>query len=77
MRRVILGALLALVATAAHAQSAFCSGFEAGWAAAFENRGMLVALTPLCPLAPLGRDSFQGGYEMGLTRALAYIASRG
>ncbi|MFN9847726.1 MAG: hypothetical protein ACK56C_05100 [Alphaproteobacteria bacterium] len=74
MNRIVLfaGTLIAAatLATAASA-SAFCDGFEAGWKSAFENRGKLVQLTPLCPLAPLGRDTFQGGYEMGLLAALS------
>lgn len=74
-RLVVASAVaLALSATAADAsQQQFCAGFEAGWKAAFEERSMLAQLTPLCPLAPLGRDTFASGYEFGLRSALAKI----
>lgn len=78
-RGLFLGLAIAAgaVASQAQAQSAFCAGWEAGWKAAFENRNKLVALTPLCPLPRAGADTFQHGYERGLTAALGYMSQRG
>lgn len=79
MHRGIFAAIVAaasLVAASAHAEG-FCEGFQAGWKAAFENHGKIVGITPICPIPPIGHDSFQGGYEAGLMRALAQIAERG
>lgn len=76
-RRVVLGIAAAMVATSVQAQTAFCAGWEAGWRAAFENRNMLPALTPLCPLPRLGGDTFQAGYERGLIAAMGELARRG
>jgi hypothetical protein len=77
-RWVFTGALMAMaLATAAHAQSSFCTGFSAGWAAAFQNHGKIVAITPICPIPAVGGDTYSAGYERGLTAALGYMASHG
>jgi hypothetical protein len=69
-----VGTLLAVAAIATTANaSEFCRGFEAGWKAAFQNRGMIVGVTPVCPVPPVGRATFQGGYEMGLLAALSQM----
>lgn len=71
---IAIALLLALSPATALAASAYCEGFAAGWKAAFETRGKLVQLTPLCPLPPLGRDNYQSGYEAGLLRALSQMS---
>lgn len=77
MNRWIIGGgvALAAISSTAWAGQDFCAGFTAGWAAAFQNHNKMVALTPLCPLPPLGGDTFQVGYERGLTAGLGYIAA--
>lgn len=57
----------------AFAGQGFCEGFSAGWRSAFENRGMIVGITPICPIPPIGRDTFAGGYEAGMLAALRQI----
>lgn len=76
MNRWVIGGAVALaaVSSAAWAQGSFCDGFKAGWTAAFQNHGRMAALTPLCPLPPLGGNSFQSGYEAGLEAALRYMS---
>jgi len=74
---ILAGLAAAFTAAPALAQSGgFCEGFRAGWAAAFQNRGMIVAVTPVCPVPPVGGNSFQVGYERGLTAALGYLAQQ-
>lgn len=74
-RAIILAVALLGAPMAAQASAAdFCAGFEAGWRNAFETRGKLVQLTPLCPLPPIGRDNYQSGYEAGLLRALSQMS---
>ena len=68
----LIGAVVALaLAGVAHAQTAFCQGWEDGWNAAYENAGKLPALVPLCPLPNLGGDTYQAGYQRGMLAALS------
>lgn len=71
------GVALASVSGAAWAQSGFCNGFKAGWEAAFQNHGKIPAIPPICPIPSIGGDSYQAGYERGLTAALGYMAQHG
>lgn len=76
-RSLMLGvAVAAAIAAPAYAQSSFCAGWESGWRAAFENRGMMVAMTPMCPMPRMGGDSYDAGFERGMVAALGYIAQR-
>lgn len=69
---LLIAAVLALTPAAALAdQNAYCAGFAAGWRAAFENHHKLVQITPICPIPPVGRDTFEGGFEAGMLAALA------
>lgn len=77
VRRALLAGALALVASAAAAQSAFCAGWAAGWEAAYRNRNMIPAVAPVCPIPPIGGDSFEVGYERGMLAALARIQRGG
>lgn len=77
MNRWAIGGAVALAAisSAAWTQNGFCGGFNAGWAAAFQNHNKIPPITPICPIPSIGGDSYQAGYERGLTAALGYIAS--
>ena len=77
-RRALLGlALAGLAGTARADQRQFCAGFADGWRGVFENRGMIPAIAPICPIPPIGRDTYAGGFEMGMTAALRHLSSRG
>lgn len=53
-------------------QDQFCDGYEAGYKAGwcYGKYSCLEPLTPLCPLARLGEDSFEGGYNRGFLDGL-------
>lgn len=76
-RRYLLAALAAsAIAAPAAAQSAFCAGFQAGWTSAYQNRRLIPDIPPICPIPPIGGNTYQAGYEMGLMAALQRIAQR-
>lgn len=75
-RALAAGLAAAFVAGAAQAQTAFCSGFEAGWEATFRNRNMIPAITPICPLPRIGGNTYEAGFERGMMAAMGYIAQR-
>lgn len=68
---MLLPALIAAVLLSS--SSPFCSGFEAGYVAGYcgGSATCLEPLVPLCPLPPLGQDSFAGGYRIGMLRGMA------
>lgn len=69
--RMIL--VLGLLATPAFAgYDDFCSGFEEGYKAGWcEGSSVCMEpMVPMCPMAPIGRDNFQGGYAVGFKQAL-------
>lgn len=72
-RLAIFGAtLVAAVSIASSAAaSGYCEGFAAGWKAAFQNAGKIEGILPICPIPPIGQDTFQGGYQAGMLAALA------
>lgn len=72
MKKVIvtIGILIAL----SFGGSSFCSGWSAGYIAGHcygKGYSCLEPLVPLCPLARLGEDHFEGGYNRGFLRGLA------
>lgn len=50
----------------------FCEGWEAGYKAGYcyQQANCLAPLVPLCPLAGLGEDNYQGGYNRGFLAGL-------
>lgn len=75
-RRQILtmaGLGAAAAATTARAATPFCDGFKAGFKAAYENRRMIPAIPPICPIPNLGGNTYQHGFERGMLTALAQI----
>jgi hypothetical protein len=75
-RSLFLGIAAATAASTGNAQSSFCAGWAAGWEAAFRNRNMIPAITPVCPIPKVGGDTYEAGFERGLIAGLGYIAQR-
>tara|TARA_B100000795_G_C22574281_1_gene351289 strand:+ start:211 stop:480 length:270 start_codon:yes stop_codon:yes gene_type:complete len=48
--------------------SDFCDGWEEGYQEALEGC-LKVGVTPICPIAPIGKDSYKHGYGMGYAKA--------
>lgn len=68
------GALVAAMSIASSAAaSGYCEGFAAGWKAAFQNAGKIEGILPICPIPPIGLDTFHGGYQAGMLAALSKI----
>jgi len=44
--------------------SDFCNGWEKGYQEAIKGC-LKVGLTPICPIPPIGRDTYKHGYGMG------------
>ncbi len=47
--------------------SGFCEGWEEGYQDALEGC-LQVGVTPICPIAPVGKDSYKHGYGMGYAK---------
>ena len=50
--------------------SGFCDGWEEGYQQALDDC-LKIALTPLCPLEPIGSEGYKTGYGRGYAAALA------
>ena len=48
--------------------SGFCEGWEDGFQEALDGC-LKVGITPICPIAPIGKDSYKHGYGMGYAKA--------
>ena len=46
----------------------FCDGWEDGYQEALDGC-LKVGVTPICPIAPIGKDSYKHGYGMGYAKA--------
>ena len=44
--------------------SDFCEGWDDGYQAALDGC-LKIGMTPICPIAPIGKDSYKHGYGMG------------
>ena len=47
--------------------SDFCDGWEEGYQEALEGC-LKVGVTPVCPVAPVGKDTYKHGYGMGYAK---------
>ena len=52
-------------------QSSFCEGWEDGYQEALDGC-MRVGVTPLCPIAPVGKDTYKHGFGMGYAKGERY-----
>lgn len=64
---LILGTISYGFVNQANVNSDFCEGWEDGYQDALEGC-FKVGLTPLCPIPPIGRDTYKHGYGMGYSR---------
>ena len=48
--------------------SGFCDGWDEGYQEALDGC-LKIAMTPLCPIAPIGKDTYKHGYGMGYAKA--------
>lgn len=48
----------------------FCDGWDDGYQAACDGC-MKNCMTPMCPIAPIGKNSYKHGYGMGYAKAQA------
>ncbi len=48
--------------------SDFCDGWENGYQAALDGC-LKIGITLICPIAPIGKDSYKHGYGMGYAKA--------
>lgn len=48
--------------------SDFCDGWEDGYQEALDGC-LKVGVTPVCPVSPVGKDSYEHGYGMGYAKA--------
>ena len=48
--------------------SNFCKGWEEGYQEALEGC-LKSGVTPLCPIAPIGKNTYKHGYGMGYAKA--------
>ena len=46
----------------------FCDGWDEGYQEALDGC-LRVGLTPLCPIPPIGKDTYKHGYGMGYAKA--------
>lgn len=51
------------------AQSTFCDGWEDGYAAGMKYLKDDIYITPICPIAGFGEDTYEVGYSKGYERA--------
>lgn len=54
-------------------QSDFCSGFTEGFCSGYRNvkgDNAVCPVTPTCPVAEIGKDSYKGGYNTGFIQGL-------
>tara|TARA_A100001011_G_scaffold341471_1_gene374352 strand:+ start:818 stop:1093 length:276 start_codon:yes stop_codon:yes gene_type:complete len=59
-----------VVESSVSAYSDFCDGWDDGYQAACDGC-MRNCMTPMCPIAPIGKDSYKHGYGMGYAKAQA------
>lgn len=64
--------LLMLFSLNAFAYGEFCDGFEHGYkqGACYGKSMCMAPMTPMCPMARMGEDSYQGGYNRGFLQGL-------
>lgn len=67
--------IIALVAMSFTTQSDFCSGFDSGYIQGYCDAGEYTVCpeiaTPVCPIAPVGRNNFEGGFGVGYEKGYA------
>jgi hypothetical protein len=66
-----LAAFALATGNVAHASEDFDRGYELGWKEGYKKGQGQFALPPLCPLPPLGEDTFFGGYNEGFLAGMA------
>ena len=49
--------------------SSFCEGWDDGYQDALKGC-LKVGVTPICPIPPIGRDSYKDGYGLGYAKGL-------
>ena len=49
--------------------SGFCEGWDDGYQDALKGC-FKVGITPICPIPPIGRNSYKDGYGLGYAKAL-------
>lgn len=65
---VLLVGSIAMLSSFNSNQSSFCDGWDDGYQEALDGC-MKVGITPICPIAPVGKDTYQHGFGMGYAKA--------
>lgn len=85
MKKLILFSLLSILLVDYHAecknatitteiQSAYCDGWADGYVAGYcynESNGCIKPMVPMCPMAEIGKNTYQDGYNRGFLRGMA------
>jgi hypothetical protein len=67
---IVIGASLCLLSFSSAAENEFCKGYEEGFKEGWcyeQGLGCMEPMTPMCPLARLGEDTYKDGYNRGFT----------
>jgi len=75
MKKILVLLTVLLTAAILFAQDTFCDGWDAGYQAGVcygKNYGCIPPITPICPIARIGEEGFQDGYNRGFLAGLSH-----
>lgn len=62
-----------LSVTSSDRNKTFCEGWEEGYKNGHEDNNEFLGITPICPIAKIGIDTYRAGYSLGYKKALRKI----